>query len=386
MKNKITWFYIITVLYWIGSYTYPAILPGYVNKITNDLSITGIILSMYGLFQILTGLPFGIASDILGNRKLFTLIGLIALGIGPIILAFSHNAGELLLGRAITGIAAGAWVPLSILILNEDPSNVYKITNNLSVITNFGSILAIFTIPILVSTKFGVQSTFWVASLVSLLAIFILIFLHDETSEINTRFSIKELGDEITNPSTFIPGFLCAIVLFIIFSTTFTFIPLIGENLHLSNNQISAFMIVYFSISMMVNLLIKKILNDKNKYFLGYVSISFLTIGAVLTGLSSRFITLMLAQIIIGIGFGIGYPLFLGFAMEKSKQKSRTISMGIFQSIYSIGMFAGPPVSTRLAEAYGIPAMTGIIGFLVLPIGFLMIYLYRAKTRNLAEE
>jgi MFS family permease len=209
--------------------------------------------------------------------------------------------------------------------------------------------------------------------------------MKDKSREMITPFSVQGLVSEISNPLVLLPGLLCAIVLFVVFSTTFTFIPLIGEDLHISSSQLSSFMVAYFITSMILNMLLNKITIDNKKFFLGILSLCLLSIGTAITGFSNSFSTLMLAQIIIGVAFGIGYPLFLGLAMEKSKNTSRTISMGVFQSIYSIGMFAGPPVSTYLAEVFGIPAMAIIISVAVLIIGTSITMVYMKKIRTITN-
>jgi|LDZU01.1.fsa_nt_gi MFS family permease len=374
--KRITWLYIVAAFYWIGLYTYPAILPIYIQEIVHDLSLTGAILSMFGLLQIFIRLPLGIASDIFGNRKQFVLLGLIALGIGPLVLSQSTSSLGLFVGRAITGIAAGTWVPLSTLILNENPLQVYKTTSILSFISNFGSAIAVLAAPFLISTKLGVSALFIAASVSALFAFVLLVPFKDDKKEHRSNFLFKSLIREITNPLNVLPGLLCAIVLFGAFATTFTFIPLIGKGLQLTNNQLSSFMISYFIISMITNMWLNRISSARNRMPIAIIAFFILGFGVFLTGHSKSYLDLLIAQLAVGLAYGINFPLLLGFSMSNSKRNSRTITMGIFQSIYSIGMFAGPPVSTLIAEKFGISFMSVLVAVFISIVGPLLILLY----------
>lgn len=169
--KKIYFYYFVALLFWFSLYTYPAYLPIHIQSVVHDLSLTGAILSMYGLVQIFIRLPLGIASDALGKRKPFIILGLIALGVGPIILAKSNTASGLFIGRAITGFAAGTWVPLSAHIIDKSSKDIFDTTNTLSFIGNLASILAVFVAPLLTLTRFGIESTFWIASFSALITI-----------------------------------------------------------------------------------------------------------------------------------------------------------------------------------------------------------------------
>jgi len=65
---------------------------------------------MYGLWQALVRIPIGIASDWLGMRKWFMIGGLALSAVGALIMAASNDAAGLAIGRAVTGVSAGAWV------------------------------------------------------------------------------------------------------------------------------------------------------------------------------------------------------------------------------------------------------------------------------------
>jgi len=91
-------------------------------------------------------------------------------------------------------------------------------------------------------------------------------------------------------------------------------------------------------------------------------------LAAVATSLASVFV----AQAFLGLGFGISYPVLMGWSIQRVEERQRTTAMGLFQSVYSIGMFAGPWVSGLLAHAMGIQPMLGVTAFVCLTLGLLL--------------
>ena len=109
------------ILYWMSLYLYVPTLATYCQTKTDDLALVGVVLSMYGLWQAIIRLPLGIAADWLGWRKPFIVAGLLLAALGAWAMGAAHGIGGLLVGRAITGLAAGTWVPLVVVFCSLFP-------------------------------------------------------------------------------------------------------------------------------------------------------------------------------------------------------------------------------------------------------------------------
>jgi MFS family permease len=105
---------LIAFLYWMALYLYVPTLPAYVQSKSEDLALVGVVLSQYGLWQAFIRLPLGIAADSLGRRKPFIVAGVVLAGLGAWLMGATEGTNGLLAGRAITGLAAGTWVPLTV--------------------------------------------------------------------------------------------------------------------------------------------------------------------------------------------------------------------------------------------------------------------------------
>ena len=71
----------------------------------NNHTMIGLALGAYGLMQVLLQLPFGMASDKYGRKKLI-YVGLILFAIGGVVAALSHDIYMVILGRSIQGAGA----------------------------------------------------------------------------------------------------------------------------------------------------------------------------------------------------------------------------------------------------------------------------------------
>ncbi|PKO25167.1 MAG: MFS transporter, partial [Betaproteobacteria bacterium HGW-Betaproteobacteria-8] len=79
---------------------YAETLPGGENHL-----LIGLALGAYGLTQAMFQLPFGMASDRLGRKRMI-YIGLVLLVIGSLIAAFATDLTTVIIGRAIQGAGA----------------------------------------------------------------------------------------------------------------------------------------------------------------------------------------------------------------------------------------------------------------------------------------
>jgi len=93
--------------------------------------------------------------------------------------------------------------------------------------------------------------------------------------------------------------------------------------------------------------------------------------GMVGAALAPSLLVVFIAQCAIGFAFGVGYPVLMGLSIEKVDHLEQNSAMGLHQSVYALGMFAGPWLSGILAKAIGIQPMFGIVGGCILVLGLL---------------
>jgi DHA1 family multidrug resistance protein-like MFS transporter len=69
----------------------------------------------------------------------------------------------------------------------------------------------------------------------------------------------------------------------------------------------------------------------------------------------------------------------MGLSIQYVADAERTTAMGLHQAVYAIGMFGGPWLSGRLADAIGIRPTFGVTAFICLTLGLLVAHWLAAK-------
>jgi predicted MFS family arabinose efflux permease len=136
--------------------------------------LVGLLMSGYALTQMIFQAPFGRLSDIIGRKK--TLVfGLIIFTIGSIVCYISEDIYTLLAGRLLQGAGAVGAVIMAMagdLVKEEDRAKAMAILGG-SIALSFS--LAMIIGPI-VSASFGIKILFLITAIISILAIFIIVF------------------------------------------------------------------------------------------------------------------------------------------------------------------------------------------------------------------
>jgi len=82
---------------------------------------------------------------------------------------------------------------------------------------------------------------------------------------------------------------------------------------------------------------------------------------------------LYVSQIFSGFGRGLVFPLLMSFSVATMAPGAKATAMGVFQSLYAVGMFAGPVVVGVMADTAGLGAgfwLCGLAGLLGLFIAW----------------
>jgi predicted MFS family arabinose efflux permease len=149
-----------------------------------DHTMIGLALGAYGLTQVLLQLPFGMASDKYGRKKVI-YVGLVLFVIGSIVAAMGTDIITVIIGRAIQG--AGA-VSAVVTALVADLTREEHRTKAMAMIG--GTIGITFALSLvagpLLNQWIGVPGIFWMTAILSLLAMGVVKFLVPDP--INSHF------------------------------------------------------------------------------------------------------------------------------------------------------------------------------------------------------
>jgi MFS family permease len=358
-------------LYWIALYVYVPTLPTYLETKTDNLAMVGTILSMYGLWQGIIRLPLGIAADWLGQRKPFIIGCVFLLGLGTYLLGTAQDAHSLLIGRIITGLAAGTWVPLVVLFNSYfPPEEAVRATALFNFVGFSGRMLGTGVTGTLNDIG-GYPLAFFVASGMAGLAIVVMLVCREQARPPH-RPSLGSLGRLVTRRDVLLPSVLAIVGQYAAFATTFGFFPILARQLGASDVMQSGLVTFYVALTMVSSLLVTTLVRRLGKQVLLYASFVFTAVGIGVAAVAPSLLLVFVGQALLGLSFGAGYAVMMGMSIERVEERQRTTAMGLFQALYSIGMFAGPWLSGILAEAIGIRPMLGVTAIICLVPGVLI--------------
>jgi MFS family permease len=343
-------------LYWGSLYFYVPTLPVYAQDRIGDLAKVGVVISMYGLWQAVVRLPLGILADWVGRRKPFILVGFALAGLGAWLMVRSSGYDGLVIGRAITGLAAAAWVPLTVMFSSLfRPEEAVRATALLSLVNGLSRMIATGMTGTL-NQAGGYGLAFYLAVGVAGLAILVTLPVR-ETLRAPKRPSVRGIGVLIIRRDVLLPALLSSVSQYIVWTTTYGFLPILARNMGASGEMQSLLVSLNLGLGLAGSLLITTLARRVGNLRLMYASIALLTAGICILAAAQSLLVLILAQVLLGLGGGISYPLCMGMSIEKVDEAERATAMGLHQAVYAIGMFAGPWLSGILANQIGIQPM-----------------------------
>ena len=175
-RGRIVVLFGAAVLYFVALYAYVPSLPAYVAKRTSSLAAVGMVLSMYGLWMAVLRMPLGIVTDATGRNKPYLIGGVLLAGSAPWSWR-SGNPGTLAFGRALTGAAAAAWVPMMVVFAGFfPPEQTIFATSLLSFASSLGQMIGT-SITGFLETLGGHALTFFAAAGLSIAATIIIAFV-----------------------------------------------------------------------------------------------------------------------------------------------------------------------------------------------------------------
>ena len=367
-RLTITLYIAAVFLYWVALYLYVPTLPVYIQSKVDNLATVGVILSMYGLLQLIIRLPVGIAADWLGWRKPFIIIGLVMSALGAWLLGTSDSQTGLLLGRATTGLAAATWVPFLAVFSTLFPHHeAVKASALLTLASSFGRLLSM-AVTGWLNRWGGYSLAFFLAAGAAVLAIPFMLGVGEQRKPAKAP-SWTGTGRLVTRPDVLLPAALNGVSQYAEWSAIFGFLPILARQLGASDVTQSMLMTTYIGVMTLGNLAATTVTNRTGVKPAVYASFILVSAGLLVPAFTHSVFFLFVAYGLVGMAFGIAYPMLMGMSIRYVEDAERTTAMGLHQAVYAIGMFSGPWFSGMLAEMIGIRPTLGFTAVLCLALG-----------------
>jgi MFS family permease len=387
-RRRIATLFGAAVLYFVALYAYVPSLPAYIAERTSSLTAVGVVLSMYGLWMAVLRIPLGIVTDVTGRYKPYLIGGVLAAGAGAAVMAFGGSLGMLALGRALTGAAAAAWVPMMVVFAGFYPPERTIFATSLFVLTSsFGQMIGTSATGFL-ETLGGFNLPFFVAAGLSIVASLIIagIAIPRRDAAHRGQVSGKSVLAIFRRRDVLVPSFTNALCQFGVWALTFGFMPLLAHRMGASAVATSLIMTLNVAANMVANLVATLIARRGGRRAILYGSFAIFAGGAILAALAGSVLALFVSTVIMGLANGLFFPVLLGLSIEHVDAAHRSTAMGIHQAVYAVGMFTGPWIGGILADAYGIRPMFVIVAVFSLVAPSVLISLNGPMTSVLSPD
>jgi MFS family permease len=358
------------IFYWMSLYLYMPTLSVYATTKTDDLALVGIVLAQYGLWQAVARFPLGIAADWIGRRKPFILAGFALGGLGALWMGLTGSINGLIVGRALSGLAASVWVLLVVAVNDQfPPEEAVRITALLSGVNSVARMAAT-SVTGALNNWGGYPLAFFAAAGTAVLAILAMLIVR-EPARPSKRPSLGSLGKLITRRDVLTPSLLCAVSQFAIWAGPFTFSPILAKSLGATGGTLSLLTSLNIAMVMLGSFTTSAVAKRIGARWLVAFNFVVIALSMGMLTFTHSLALIFAAQICFGLAAGIGYSVMMGLSIRDVDETQRATAMGLFQAVYGIGMFAGPWLSGILADGIGIQPMFGVVGAACLVIGLL---------------
>jgi MFS family permease len=176
----------------------------------------------------------------------------------------------------------------------------------------------------------------------------------------------------------------------VLFITMFGFTPSQAVALGASKTDLSllvfAFMIPHAAAAYITSRWIVPKIGAWNAVLIGFTVSSICTVALAL---APSFGWLAFSQVFNGFAQVMHLPLLLGLSIQRVDISKRATAMGFYQSVYSIGMFAGPFLAGWLNESFGLASgfyLGGVFGLIAIVLTTIWTYLARVNPSTVSKK
>ena len=369
-------FYAAMFLYWGALYVYSPILSVYAVSLGASFTIVGVIVGAYGFVQMLLRIPVGIWSDRIGWRLPFLYAGHFFNLVGCLGLAFAPNAWWLVIARGVFGISASTWVGFTVLYASYFPPNETPKAMGVVSAINGISLTIFIGLGGQIAEIWGMHSTFYVGAVLAVLGIVTTVPVAEQRVPRKSA-TVRQIRSVMTHPIVITTALISALNQYVIWATTFGFIPLYADALGASKSALGVIGVIAllpYTLASLVNHRIAGRLGENRSLFVG---ILVMAMTAFAVPLITNLPLLAISQGISGIGRGMTYPLLMGLSIRHIPDQERATAMGVFQATYAIGMFLGPMTCGALADVFGLTGAFVVAGVISTVAAFIALILLK---------
>ena len=391
-------FLLIVSLFWYSEYVFIPYFTPYLRGLGIVGSAAGIILGTYGFSQMALRIPFGVAANRSGNHKAFMAAGFISLIAAGILLTVSVHPAAFFVARFLAGLASSTWVSFTIFFTNRHAvGNTGKAISLLMVANNCGT-LSSYLFGIVFFDRYGISFMFMMSVTAAVTGMALLFTIKNgrpgdttqngeetvpsdtapadtanagvasigsgpprqapaaptDTAPVKTNFGIADFGTIVKIRGLLLFSLIAALKQIITFATVMSFTSdHVRNHLGASGREL-AFLSVAYSVACIIGASWVRTGWCAKIPYKYQLAVSFLlsALYCMVVPNTGSLYVVYLFQLIGGIGQAAAMTLTMALALGSVPQTGRSAAMGVYQSIYSLGMTLGPVMMGGLLDVF----------------------------------
>ena len=339
--------------FWASLYVYMPTFPFYAASLGASLTVVGLIIASYGFVQFALRIPVGYFSDRHGARLPFITIGLLANALGAVGMALFPSPLLLILWRGLQGVGAASFVTSSVYFASFfRPHQATRAAGLLVFMTALSQVIVSMAGGLL-AERFGMPFTFWTAAVIAVAGIAAMFFAGERAATVRRPISLRRFARVVTIRGLLATSGIGALFQFVTFGLNISFIPIYAHSLGATDTDLGAITTVsYLTYGLASLAAVLGIRRFSERGFIIGGSI-FTTLTIVILPLVHTVPLLLALQAVNSLARSLVFPILMGISIKEVPEHERASAMGVFQSIYAIGMFTGPAVAGVIADALG---------------------------------
>jgi MFS family permease len=345
--------YFVNAFFWMTVYVY---VPQFSHYLGNDMglkaSFIGVVTGSYGLTQMLLRLPLGIWSDRLRRRKPFILAGIAVGGLSSLLMfLFTTSPVMMLIGRLMAGLAACAYVQISILFssyFNGSQHSMGFVEGS----TAAGQLVAMILGGI-VAGAIGYRWDFLAAALLSIVGIVLASFASESRKE-RKPASLRDIGSVLSERTLVVAAVLAVFTQAINFGKGYVFTQTYAGMFHATQMDLSLITVSFqLPIALFAPLTATLLAPRVGARRLVAVGFALQAVSCAMMPFAQGLGMVYASQFVTGLGYAMIFPSLMALCVSKMPDEKRATAMGFYQAVYGLGIFAGPWLTGVLIDALG---------------------------------
>lgn len=353
-------------VFWFSLYIYIPYLTPELLALGLTASVTGVIVALHSLAQMIVRFPAGIRASTTGKHKWMIVSGMLVSAAAAAIMYFWPDPVLFAVGNAVSGFSSAMYVGFTVLYAKYyPPQQSAKAMGYVSAGANLG-IFAAFVAGGFAYEKGGIHLIFLIAAFTALGGFILSVFVKDETTKPAVE-NMQDLLRVMKNKQLVMSAVLCIIVKLAVFGTAFSFTPKAAEDIGASGIVLGILNAVFIAASVLGSMVVASRWGRKTgDTALSVTGFACLAAYACLIPFVKIIWVFGLIQFVGGLGYASLTTIFMANAVRKLPDEQKSAGMGMYQGIYSLGSTLGPIAVGCMTELLSAQWAFILVGILAL--------------------